>query len=839
MKWYPLVYRERAKRPALFVLILLVALQVACKRPAAPVVPGVEHVKSLKRSGKLDAAQAEAEEGMRRALDKSPQYWAFFLEKADVLCRRDGAKACLPLLAQELPPGQQFAIQHARRKVLQGWVEKNAGNLPQAEKYWNEGLTIAKSANDHEQIAGLEFSEAQMFSQQNRFAEAEELARDGNRHAEATHDRHLISYGLSTLAIGLAEQAKFEQAIPLFERVYAMADSKEGDAAFSALSNMGWCLYRLGEFDRSLAVLRNIEEAGSRSGTAGIPPDTFGNLGNIYDARDDHATARAYYLKAVKTSELLGQKEGEERWLGNLARVSVETKDWPTAETYNKQALALARELGDTNSELQSLCDSAGILNGRGDFPGAVKLFEEVSRREAGDPAPALLAHTGLARLYSSHGRDALADKEYAAALNIVENRRSSLQKVEFKLSFLAALIRVHQDYIDFLMSRGRNERALEIAEASRARVLQESLGTAGPTPAFSAAAYQRLARDSGSILLSYALGRERSYVWIVSGSGIVSYPLPPQEVIRSLVEKYRAFIENMHDPLDTEDTSGPELYQAVLAPVLDRIPAGSRTVISPDQGLHGLNFETLPVPTPRKHYFLDDATITVTPSLNLLTGHRAASTRASRLLLIGDPNSADDRFPRLPNAAKEIALVEGHFPSAAVTSYREAAAAPAVYENAALDGFSYIHFTAHASTNSLVPLDSAIILSGDTGSNRLTAREVLKHPISAELVTISACRGAGAKTYGGEGLVGFMWAFFQSGARNIVAGLWDVSDDSTTRLMDGLYGGITRGQCPADSLRNAKLALIRANPTWSRPYYWAPFQLYSREVPGKFTEPR
>jgi CHAT domain-containing protein len=131
-----------------------------------------------------------------------------------------------------------------------------------------------------------------------------------------------------------------------------------------------------------------------------------------------------------------------------------------------------------------------------------------------------------------------------------------------------------------------------------------------------------------------------------------------------------------------------------------------------------------------------------------------------------------------------------------------------------------------------MVPLDSAIILSGDNESNKLTAREVLKHPINARLVTISACHGAGAKTYGGEGLVGFMWAFFQSGARNIIAGLWDVSDDSTAQLMDTLYGGIVQGKNPADALRNAKLALIQANPTWSRPYYWAPFQLYSRELP-------
>jgi CHAT domain-containing protein len=199
--------------------------------------------------------------------------------------------------------------------------------------------------------------------------------------------------------------------------------------------------------------------------------------------------------------------------------------------------------------------------------------------------------------------------------------------------------------------------------------------------------------------------------------------------------------------------------------------------------------------------------------------------------LLIGDPNSTDEHFPKLPYAAKEISLVKGHFPQGDVTGYQEGAAVPAVYETSPLDGFSYIHFTAHASANLETPLDSAIILSGANGTNKLTARDVLKYPLNAELVTLSACRGAGAKTYAGEGLVGFMWAFFQSGAHNIIAGLWDVSDESTPQLMDSLYAGIAQGKPPADALRLAKLSLIKANTTWSLPYYWAPFQLYSREI--------
>jgi len=68
-----------------------------------------------------------------------------------------------------------------------------------------------------------------------------------------------------------------------------------------------------------------------------------------------------------------------------------------------------------------------------------------------------------------------------------------------------------------------------------------------------------------------------------------------------------------------------------------------------------------------------------------------------------------------------------------------------------------------------------------------------------------------------------------QAGARNVVAGLWDVDDESTARLMSKLYGELARGVPPGDALRIAQLSLLHAGYPYKKPYYWGPFQLYSR----------
>jgi len=96
-------------------------------------------------------------------------------------------------------------------------------------------------------------------------------------------------------------------------------------------------------------------------------------------------------------------------------------------------------------------------------------------------------------------------------------------------------------------------------------------------------------------------------------------------------------------------------------------------------------------------------------------------------------------------------------------------------------------------------------------------------------LVTISACRTAGARSYSGEGLVGFAWAFLGAGARNVIAGLWDVTDRSTPQIMSVIYSQLARGSQPSDALRQAKLALIHSGTAYRKPYYWGPFQLYTR----------
>jgi CHAT domain-containing protein len=117
---------------------------------------------------------------------------------------------------------------------------------------------------------------------------------------------------------------------------------------------------------------------------------------------------------------------------------------------------------------------------------------------------------------------------------------------------------------------------------------------------------------------------------------------------------------------------------------------------------------------------------------------------------------------------------------------------------------------------------------TAEENSFKLYARDIIHHPLHAELVTISTCSGAGARAYSGEGMVGLSWAFLRAGAHNVIGALWEVSDASTPQLMDELYRELKEGKSPNSALRGAKLSLLHSNSAFRRAFYWAPFQLYT-----------
>ena len=387
--------------------------------------------------------------------------------------------------------------------------------------------------------------------------------------------------------------------------------------------------------------------------------------------------------------------------------------------------------------------------------------------------------------------------------------------------AFERNLLSVYDGYIDLLLTEGRKADALAIAERSRARALREELGERMARSVDPIA----LARQTDATILCYWLYAKRSLLWIVTPHGIDVQRLAAEDEIDKLADDYRGELQRARFSPDTTKI-GVQLYEMIVAPA--KIAPASRVIILPDAHLRALSFDALIVPQPKRHYWIEDVTISYSPSLYLLASAPTwKGIGAGRALVFGNVPAEGPEFPKLAQAQREIDDIARRFGTSAVI-VSGAGATPASYAAAHPKDYQVIHFAAHAVAPPESPMSSAVILARDTTNNfRLEGRQIIRVPLAAELVTLSSCNSAGRRNFAGEGLVGLTWAFLGAGAHRVVAAQWEVSESTAPGLMKTMYDEIARGAEPAEALRTAKLELLNSGRVFARPLYWAPFAIY------------
>ena len=796
--------------------LLLVGL--ACSRHPSP-DSLYRQANELLRRGELQSARHAVESGYR--VEPS---WRFRLLNIDILLQIDAEKALQSTAESGEPPSPEI---RARLKMDEGWAHFLLSDYSGAQASLDRARELSVNLQLPLLDSEIDIDRGTVLAQTGHYVAAEQALRRALPEIEARGDPRLQMRALGSLGWFLLLTHHPDEAIYWLERQRDAATRFDSPRFLAnALGNLGSAYYRLGDDDRALPLLKEAEQRFAKLGDQRQQQMWLGNVGNVLLDNGQYAGAIPIYQRAAAISREIGDPSWTASWEDDLAIAYIRLHDFSEAERHNQEALRLKESLHAPAS--YPLLNEAGIAAGRNDLPVAEKLYREILRAPSMDPTPKLYAETGLADVLVKTGQFSLADAQFRAGIARVQSRGAALTRDDYKLSYFSSLIDFDQRYVDFLVDRGQPDRAAEIAEAARARILDERLNASGkPAPALTIAGLRRLAQSSHAVILSYWLAPRRSFLWVITPETVTLHTLPPQAKIAALVESYRTFIEDLRDPLRSEFPDARNLSQILLGPVLPILHDGVRLIVVPDGALNSLNFETLPDPADASHYLIERAAVAVAPSLDLWAApRRVQATRG--ILLIGDPEPAVEEYPRLPYASREMDLIGRNFAPGQTTLLEGSRAFPAAYRAADPARFSSIHFAAHASANRENPLDSALILSLRDGVYALSAREVMEIPLYADLVTLSACRGAGAKTYSGEGLVGLSWAFLRAGAKNVVAGLWDVTDASTASLMADFYGQMVQKLPPADALRAAKLRLIRSSGAGRKPFYWGPFQLYA-----------
>jgi CHAT domain-containing protein len=297
------------------------------------------------------------------------------------------------------------------------------------------------------------------------------------------------------------------------------------------------------------------------------------------------------------------------------------------------------------------------------------------------------------------------------------------------------------------------------------------------------------------------------------------------------------------------------ELYQALLAPLLDEPRDFSHIVISPDGFLNALPFAALR--TPEDRYLVDLVSTSYLYSGRDLL-HATVAREDGSVVVIADPDFGTtddshehDEYERLEGTLREAELIRAVIPAAELLLGRDASKAALLARSRPL----LLHIATHGEYHEPAPrapidaalrppdndvpatppheenalLHSWLALSGaNVRSHRedgiLTALEVTALDLhGTALVTLSACDTAVGAVRPGDGVYGMARAFQLAGVRSLLATLWQVEDNGTRELVRRTYTQLCAGALRVNALCNVQREMMGSGP-YRHPFYWSGF---------------
>jgi CHAT domain-containing protein len=808
-----------------------------CGCSAAP-DPRVAHDRIIReiKQGDFNNALQDANHASQQFVALGPEWdWRFRILKAQILISRASPRDALAVLSGDLPSELASTDLAVSKAMYQGISYRSLQQFSKAEDQLAQAEKLAQSIKPQLlcQIliarAGVELDQNEFGLSETDYLHAIALARQNGMLEQQANAQ-------ASLALISTKNDRLDEAVDRNQKALESARAlKMAGLEATILGNLGWAYFTLGDYQNSLQFFKQGAEISDRIGLKGYSAYWYTGVANTYMALHQYADAEALSKQTLDRARGLGDAETQTitLCLNTLAEVNLRTGRLDEAEKYNHEAVQLEQQGLDHFGVRESTLVSGRIETGRKHFAEAERLFHLISADSATETALKWELHARLAELYDAEDKPAQAEQEFRQSIETIKTARDSINRDDSRLSYLAGGIDFYNDYVDFLVRRNRPLDALRVAELSRARMLLEGLSVdqKSSSRAIPVVHPQQLAKRLQASLLFYWVGQDHSYLWAITPAQTQCFEIPKASDLEPLAASYSKTIRDLRDPQGPGSAQGQQLYTMLVEPAQQLLPKNGRLILLVDPSLSALNFESLIVPGSSPHFWIEDVTLSNASSLTLLSSAAARPlSKENNLLLVGNTEPVE-AFPALPKAPEEMHRVASFFPAAKRAVLEGKQATPKAFLSSHPERYAYLHFVTHGTASITRPLDSAVILSKSGDSYKLYARDILQHPLSAELVTISACEGAGGRAYSGEGLIGLSWAFLRAGAHNVVGALWEVNDSAAPQIMDTFYSEMSKGKDPASALRTAKLTLLHNQDpeiVFKKPFYWAPFQLYT-----------
>lgn len=749
----------------------------------------------------------------------------------------------------------QKALQHFNQALL---IQRNVRDQKR------EGYTLASIGNTYnalgEKRTALEYlnqSLAPFKASNDRFGEASALTQIAAVHSSLGETDKALEY--------------FDQALPL----HKSAGNRAWEAA--TLTQIGAVHHARGEGQKALQFLTQALPLQKSLSNRGWEAHTLTYMGTVYSSLGDWPKASESFNQALALSRMMFDRNVEANVLLNLARAERNRNNLADARQHTEKAIEIIESMRTT---IVSQDWRASYLASKRDYYDLYIDLRMKQHQESpgnGHDAAALQAsERARARSLLETLTETRIDIREGVDPQLLERERALQQQINNKELQRIRLLagkpadeqtqRIDKD-LNALLTDYNEVRAAIRARSPRYDALMQ------PEP-LALRDIQKQVLDEETLLLEYALGDEKSYLWVVTQTELKSFVLPKRAVIEAAARRVYDLLttSNKREAKRAAEVAAMELGQIVLGPAAALLENKRLLIVSegalqyvpfnalslrdgqPYQPLIATN-EVINLPSasvlavlrreasgrqvaPKAVAVLADA-VFQSDDARLLQArqNRASHTSAdSQLdeqseLIRSAKDSGVFNFQRLPFTRQEAEAIANLAGEARSLKALDFSASRDTVFNAGLDQYRIVHFATHGLLNSRHPELSGIVLSlvdkdGRARDGFLRTHDIYNLKLRANLVVLSACRTALGNEVRGEGLLGLTRGFMYSGTPRVVASLWDVRDEATSKLMTHFYQKMLReGLRPAAALRAAQLALLK-DPRWEAPYFWAGFTL-------------
>lgn len=404
--------------------------------------------------------------------------------------------------------------------------------------------------------------------------------------------------------------AKLEEAV----RLYRTAGEQLGEA--NALHLIGTLYVEMHEYQKALNYLNQAVRLWRTNNVIWGTVTTLNNLGRAYYGLGKQPEALEAYRLALELGRPAGEEQSNEAFaLYGLARIGRDRGNLAEAHTQIEAALKIFESLRAHITSPEWRASYYASKQEVYEFYIDLLMREHQQHPADGYSAAALRAsERARARSLLELLTEARADIRHGVDPGLLERERKLQQQLNAKERYRAQLLTGKLQAEQAAALRKEIEELLTQHQEVQAQIRAKSPRYAAltqPVP-LSAQEIQKEVLDEDTLLLDYALGEERSFLWAVTPATITSYELPKRSEIEGAARRaYELLTTRSRIVVNTKQAQARgritradaeylrvanSLSQILLGPVASQLGT-KRLVIVADGMLQYLPFAALPTP--------------------------------------------------------------------------------------------------------------------------------------------------------------------------------------------------------------------------------------------------